>query len=66
MGHLVDRTEVRAVMKEAVKCVRQNLDAPGLTPLTPEQLTSWFQNVTPEDLQIVVREIESDNPHPGR
>ncbi len=60
MGPLVDRTEFRAVLKEVVKCVRQNLDAPGLTPLAPEQLMSWFQNITLEDLQTVIRELAAE------
>ncbi|MGA7458986.1 MAG: hypothetical protein WBW69_02080 [Candidatus Korobacteraceae bacterium] len=60
MGPLVDRTEFRAVLKEVVKCVRQNLDVPGLTPLAPEQLMSWFQNITLEDLQTVVRELAAE------
>lgn len=60
MAPLVDRTEFRAVLKEVVKCVRQNLDAPGLSALTPEQLISWFQNITLEDIRTVVREIEDE------
>lgn len=58
MGPLVDRTEFRAVLKEVVKCIRQNLDVPGLKPLHAEQLMSWFQNITLEDLQIVARELD--------
>jgi hypothetical protein len=65
MAPLVDRTEFRAVLKEVVKCVRANLDAPGLTPLTAEQIMFWFQNVTIEDLRIVLQEIDSSPAHPG-
>lgn len=54
------RTEFRAVLKEVVKCVRQNLDAPGLTPLASEQLMSWFGNITLEDLQTVIRELDEE------
>jgi hypothetical protein len=60
MGPLVDRTEFRAVLKEVVKCVRQNLEVPGLKPLDPEQLMSWFGNITLEDLQAVARELDND------
>jgi hypothetical protein len=60
MAPLVDRAEFRVVLKEVVKCVRQNLDAPGLSALTPEQLISWFQNITLEDIRTVVREIEDE------
>ena len=60
MGPLVDRTEFRAVLREVVKCIRQNLDVPGLKPLAPDQLMLWFQNITLEDLQAVAREIEGE------
>jgi len=60
MGPLVDRTEFRAVLKEVVKCLRQNLDVPKLKPLAPEQLMQWLQNITLEDLQAVVRELDSE------
>ena len=59
MGPLVDRTEFRGVLKEVVKCVRQNLDVPGLKPLAPEQLMQWFQNITLEDLRVVARELDA-------
>lgn len=58
MGPLVDRTEFRAVLKEVVKCIRQNLEVPGLKPLAPEQLMVWFQSITVEDLQAVARELD--------
>ena len=58
MGPLVDRTEFRAVLQEVVKCLRQNLDLPGLKPLAAEQLMHWFQNITLEDLQAVARELD--------
>jgi hypothetical protein len=60
MGPLVDRTEFRAILKEVVKCVRQHLDVPGLRPLDPHQLASWFGNITLEDLQCVVQEIDRE------
>lgn len=63
MAPLIDRTEFRAVLKEVVKCVRQNLDAPGLSALNPEQLASWFQNITLEDIRTVVREIDDETSH---
>ncbi len=65
MASLVDRTEFRAVLKEVVKCIRAHLDAPGLTPLTAEQIMFWFQNVTIEDLRIVLQEIDSGPARPG-
>jgi hypothetical protein len=60
MASLVDRTEFRKVVKEMVKCLHQNLDRPGLAPLTPEQIVFWIQNITPEDIQVVAAEIDAD------
>ena len=60
MGPLVDRKEFRHVVKEIVQCLRKNLDRPGLSPLTPEQVLFWLQNISLEDLQIVMQEIEAD------
>lgn len=58
MAPLVDRTEFRGVLKEVIKCLRQNLDKPGVTSLTPEQALFWLQNVTLEDLQAAAKELE--------
>ena len=60
MAPLVDRSEFRAVLKELIKCLRQNLDAPGVAPLGPEQIMFWLQNITLEDLQAAVAEIDHD------
>jgi hypothetical protein len=61
MAPLVDRSEFRKVVKEIVKCLRQNLDQPGVAALTAEQVMFWLQNVTFQDLEIVTREIEADS-----
>lgn len=61
MGPLADRTEFRKVVKEVVKCLRTNLDRPDVSPLTPEQMMFWMQNVTLEDLQMVTQQIESED-----
>jgi hypothetical protein len=61
MGPLVDRTEFRSVLKEAVRCIREKLAVPGLKPLAPEQLMQWFQNITQEDLEAVTRELDSQS-----
>ena len=60
MAPLVDRTEFRRVVKEIVKCLRQNLDQQGVAHLTPEQVMFWMQTITLEDLQLVTREIEAE------
>jgi hypothetical protein len=59
---LVDRSDFRAVLKEVIKCLRQNLDVPGVAPLAPEQIMFWFQNVTLEDLRAAVGEIDRGEP----
>jgi hypothetical protein len=60
MASLVDRTVFRSVLKEMVKCLRKNLDVPGVPPLAPELILSWFNRVTLEDLQAVTREIDRE------
>ena len=60
MTPLVDRTEFRALLKELVTCLRQNLDVPGVAPLSPEQIFFWLQNVTLEDLDAVMRDIDGE------
>ena len=61
MAPLVDRTEFRKVVKQIVHCLLENLDRPGLAPLTPEQIMFWIQNIGLEDIQTVVAEINSDS-----
>lgn len=58
MTSLVDRSDFRAVLKEVIKCLRHNLDVPGVAALAPEQVMFWLQNVTLEDLQAAVAEID--------
>jgi hypothetical protein len=60
MAQLVDRSEFRRVVKEIVKCLRQNLDQHGVAPLTAGQVMFWIQNVTLEDLEVVTFEIEAE------
>lgn len=59
MAPLVDRTEFRKVLKQLVVCLRENLDRPGLAPLTADQIMFWMRNVTLEDLETVLREIDA-------
>ncbi len=58
MAPLVDRTEFRKVVTEVVKCLRQNLDRPGLAPLNADQIMFWLQNVTYDDLRAATEEID--------
>jgi hypothetical protein len=57
---LVDRSDFRVVVKELIKCLRQNLDPPGVAPLSPEQIMFWLQNVTLEDLRVSATEIDRE------
>jgi hypothetical protein len=66
MGPLIDRTEFRAVLKEVVNCMREHLAAPGVPQLSAEQIMFWWQNVTLEDVTIVVRQIETDKKGSGQ
>ncbi len=61
MAPLVDRSEFRRVVKEIVKCLRHNLDQPRILPLTAEQINFWMQNVTLEDLEQAMLEIEAED-----
>jgi hypothetical protein len=60
MAPLVDRTEFRKVVKQMVRCLHENLERPGITPLTPEQIVFWMQNITLEDIQVVAAELDAD------
>jgi len=58
MATLVDRRQFRTILREVVKCLRQNLDVPGISPVNAGQMLFWLQNVTLEDLQTVARELD--------
>jgi hypothetical protein len=61
MAAMVDRTEFRRVLKEIVKCMRQNLDPPGISPLGAEQIMFWMKAVTEQDLEAVTRELDAED-----
>lgn len=48
-----NRGEFRAVLREMVKCLRSELNIPGVAPFNPEDLREWFQNITAEDIRSV-------------
>ncbi len=60
MTPLVDRTKFRAILKEIVLCLRQNLGVPGFAPLTAEPISFRPQNIILEDFRAVTREIEAE------
>ncbi len=53
-----------------VRCLRSELNAPGLSPLNAEELHFWFQNITIEDIEAVNKEIDAEAStgveHPSR
>jgi hypothetical protein len=61
MAPLVDRTQFRKVVKEVVKCVRQNLDRPQVAPLSADQIMFWLQSVTYDDLHAATQELDAEN-----
>ena len=70
VSKLISRSEFRTVLKSVVRCLGGELNAPGLAPLTAEEVLFWFQNITLEDIEAVKKEIESETPggqeHPSR
>ena len=60
VSKLISRNEFRSVLKSVVRCLRSELSAPGLAPLTAEEILFWFQNITMEDIEAVNREIEAE------
>ena len=47
------RREFRTVLGEIVKCVRSNLEVPGVSPFQPHELVTWFGQITEEDIRAV-------------
>ncbi|HEU5401372.1 MAG TPA: hypothetical protein VFU86_08450 [Terriglobales bacterium] len=45
-----------------MRCLKGELNAPGLAPLTAEEILFWFRNITIEDIEAVNREIEAEIP----
>ncbi len=57
--HLTSRVEFRAILKDIVVCLREDLDKPTLLPLTSEEIHFWLHEVTMDDVRAVVAEIEA-------
>lgn len=62
VSKLISRNEFRAVLKGVVRCLRSELDAPGLAPLTSEELLFWFRNIMLEDIEKVSAELAGEVP----
>lgn len=69
VSKLISRTEFRAVLRSVVRCLRGELNVPGLAPLNAEEIYFWFQNITLEDIEAVQKEIDAapgEQEHPSR
>jgi hypothetical protein len=53
------RAEFRTVLREVIQCLRSQLDVPGVSPFQPEQLSDWFHEITPEDIEAVWDQVSS-------
>ncbi len=60
VSKLISRSEFRSVLKSVVRCLRSELSAPGLAPLSAEEILFWFQNITMEDIEAVNKEIDAE------
>lgn len=59
VSKLISRSEFRTVLRSVVRCLRGELNAPGLAPLNAEEIHFWFQNITLEDIEAVQQEIDA-------
>lgn len=58
--HLISRVEFRAILRRIVGCLRDSLPA-SVSPLTPEEMHFWLQEITLEDIQVVASEIDLEH-----
>jgi hypothetical protein len=55
-----DRVEFRGVLREVIRCLRSQLEVPGVTPFDAEDLRAWFRDITAEDIRAVWDEQHRD------
>jgi hypothetical protein len=60
VSKLISRTEFRVVLKSVVRCLRGELNVPGLAPLSAEEILFWFRNITQEDIEAVNQDIDAE------
>lgn len=53
LDQLSSRDEFRSILSTVVHSTRENLDRPGITPFSPEEVFRWFQQITLQDVQAV-------------
>ncbi len=61
MDNLSSRNEFRSILSSVVRCTRGNLDKPGISPFTPEEVFAWFQQITIEDVRAVFDGFEQND-----
>lgn len=47
------RNEFREVLRKVVETLRGELNFPGVSPFSPDELSHWFRQITTEDIQAV-------------
>jgi hypothetical protein len=47
------RKEFRKIVAKVVECVSQELEVPGLVPLSADDVSFWLSQVTREDVHAV-------------
>jgi hypothetical protein len=48
-----NRIEFRQVLREVIRCLRSQLDVPGVSPYNAAELQAWFHNITVDDIRAV-------------
>ncbi len=56
-----ERMEFREVLRQVIHCLRKQLDVPGIAPYNPDELRTWFHNITAEDIRAVWEERNDDD-----
>ena len=59
-----NRTEFRHVLRQVVRCLRTELQVPGVSPFNAEELRDWFHRITVEDVRAVWE--EGNSPSQGK
>ena len=60
VSKLISRSEFRVVLKSVVRCLKGELNVPGLAPLSAEEILFWFRNITLEDVEAVNQEVDAE------
>ena len=61
MSKLTSRVEFRTILKKLITHLKESLDQPKLPPLTPEEIHFWLSEITMDDVQAVIAEIDKED-----